>query len=264
MMRVNKKRKITKGKDSERLRVVCLGVNVCDYETTIGHIVNLVKAGNGGYICISNVHMVMESFDNPEFCEKVNGADWIVPDGVPLVWLLRLQGAKEATQVRGPSLMPLIFRHAEKENLSIGFFGGKQEVLEAIQDRIKIEYPNLRINYAFSPPFRRLTKEEHNSVVDRINRFEPDILFVGLGCPKQENWMVANRSMLKPVMVGVGAAFDMYAGVVPESPKWLQRVGLEWLFRLFKEPRRLWKRYLLLNPRFLCLAAIQLLGGRKP
>jgi N-acetylglucosaminyldiphosphoundecaprenol N-acetyl-beta-D-mannosaminyltransferase len=153
--------------------------------------------------------------------------------------------------------------YAAKNGLSVGFYGGKQEVIDAILERAKRELPDLRIPYAFSPPFRPLTSEEDAEITTQINDAAPDILFMGLGCPKQENWMAAHRGTVKSVMLGVGASFDFYAGNVKESPEWMGKLGLEWLFRLTQEPKRLWRRYLILNPRFIWLATLQLLGFSK-
>ena len=154
-------------------------------------------------------------------------------------------------------------RYAEKHGLSVGFYGGRQEVVDAIVERAAKDFPGLNVAYAYSPPFRPLTSEEDAQVTDEIGRSGVQILFMGLGCPKQENWMASHRSRLTCVMLGVGASFDFYAGNVRESPVWLGRLGLEWLYRLLQEPRRLWKRYLVLNPRFMWLAALQLLRFRK-
>ncbi|MEP6923735.1 MAG: WecB/TagA/CpsF family glycosyltransferase [Pyrinomonadaceae bacterium] len=246
---------------SKRVRVVSLVPDVCNQERTINKIVELV--GRGGYVCFSTVHMVMESYDNAEYAAKVNGADLIVTDGMPLVWMQKLQGAKTASRVRANDLMIALCRYAEKNGLSIGFYGGRQEVIDRILKRAEKELPNLKINYAFSPPFRFLTDQEDALITAEINAAAPDVLFIGLGCPKQENWMWTHKSKLKTVMLGVGASFDFYAGEVKESPEWMGTLGLEWLFRLMQEPKRLWKRYLILNPRFIWLATLQLLGLKK-
>ncbi|MBC7796793.1 MAG: WecB/TagA/CpsF family glycosyltransferase [Pyrinomonadaceae bacterium] len=245
----------------KRINVIGLQVNVSDYESAIEDIAQMVAAKTGGYICLSNVHMVMESFDNPNFQSVVNNADMVFPDGKPLFWMQRLSGATEARQVRAPSLMPKLFEYAERNNLTIGFYGGKQSVLDAILTRLKLDFPRLNIRYAFSPPFRVLSDTEKAEIVAQINAANPDILFVGLGCPKQEFWMSEHKKSLNVVMLGVGTAFDFYAGNVAESPLWMQKIGLEWFFRLSQEPRRLWKRYLILNPRFVWLATRQLLLG---
>lgn len=246
-----------------RIRVVSLFTNVINHDSAIRKIAGLVKIGAGGYVCFSNVHMVIESFDNAEYGAKVNNADLVLPDGMPLVWMQKLQGAKGATRVRGSDLMQMLCEYAASKNLSVGLYGGKQEVIDAIKKRTRKELPNLKIVYAFAPPFRALTTQEEAEITAQIKRAKPDILFVGLGCPKQEIWMAARKDKLKSVMLGVGAAFDFYAGKIKESPQWMGKLGLEWLFRFTQEPRRLWRRYLLLNPRFVLLALMQLSGVRK-
>lgn len=248
---------------SNRVRVVSLFPDVVTHSSAIAKIAELVQQKNGGYVCFSTVHMVMESYDNAEFGEKVNGADLIVTDGMPLVWMQKIQGKKSASRVRANDLMISLFEFAAENNLSVGFYGGKQEVIDAIRAKAEKDLPNLQISYAFSPPFRPLTDKEDKEITAQINAAKPDILFMGLGCPKQENWMSAHKNNLQAVMLGVGASFDFYAGNVKESPAWLGKLGLEWLFRLTQEPKRLWRRYLTLNPRFLWLCAMQLLGLKK-
>ncbi|HEX8369082.1 MAG TPA: WecB/TagA/CpsF family glycosyltransferase [Pyrinomonadaceae bacterium] len=250
-------------KNQARVRVVSLLPNVCNHESAIEKVAELVENGAGGYVCFSTVHMVMEAHDNPEYGAKVNGADLIITDGMPLVWMQKMQGRKDAARVRANDLMILLCEYAATNNLSVGFYGGKQEVIDAIKERAKKEFPRLQIAYAFSPPFRILNDEEDAAVTAEINRAQPDILFMGLGCPKQENWMAAHKDKVKAVMLGVGASFDFYAGNVKESPEWLGKLGLEWLYRLTQEPKRLWRRYLILNPRFMWLATVQLLKAKK-
>lgn len=245
---------------SNRVRVVSLFPDVVSHSSAIAKIVELVKEKRGGYVCFSTVHMVMESYDDADFGKKVNAADLIVTDGMPLVWMQKIQGKKTASRVRANDLMISLLDFAAKNDLSVGFYGGKQEVIDAIQSRAKKDLPNLKIPYALSPPFRALTDAEDAEITAEINRAKPDILFMGLGCPKQENWMSAHKEKLQAVMLGVGASFDFYAGNVKESPEWLGKLGLEWLFRLTQEPKRLWRRYLILNPRFLWLCAMQLIG----
>ena len=254
---------ISKNSGLERVRVVSLFPNVVSADSAIEHINELVTAKNGGYVCFSTVHMVMESHDNAEYGERVNGADVIIPDGMPLVWMQKRQGAKNANRVRANDLMIMLCAFAEKNNLTVGFYGGQQKVIDAMLKRAKNDFPNLKVVYAYSPPFRPLTNEEDAEITAEINRKKPDLLFMGLGCPKQENWMAAHKNKVSAVMLGVGASFDFYAGNVRESPEWLGKLGLEWLFRLTQEPKRLWRRYLILNPRFMWLAARQLLKSRK-
>ena len=243
-------------------RVVSLFPNVCDHDGAIAKIAGLVEGG-GGYVCFSTVHMVMEGYDDPSFAAKVNQADLIVPDGMPLVWMQKIQGAKNAARVRANDLMMMLCEYAANNHLKVGFYGGKQSVIDAILARNRRELPALQTVYAYSPPFRPLTAEEDAAIVHEINECQPDLLFMGLGCPKQENWMAAHRSKLSAVMLGVGASFDFYTGNVKESPAWLGGLGLEWLFRLTQEPKRLWRRYLILNPRFVLLALKQILFAKN-
>ncbi len=248
----------------DRVRVVSLDADVCDHNSAIERIAALAASGEGTYVCFGTVHMIMESHDSPEFGAKVNSADMIVPDGMPLVWMQRLRGRKNATRVRANDLMIMLCEYAEKHGLRVGFYGGKQEVIDGIIERAAKDFPALNITYAYSPPFRPLTEEEDAEITASITESKTQILFLGLGCPKQENWMAAHKPKLKCVMLGVGASFDFYAGNVKESPEWLGKLGLEWLYRLTQEPKRLWKRYLILNPRFLMLATIQFFRGREP
>ena len=233
-----------------------------DQEFAIGRVAQLIESG-GGYVCFATVHMVMEAYDSPEFASRVNAADMIVTDGMPIVWMQKRQGKETASRVRANDLMIALCRYAETHGLAVGFYGGKQEVLDAILERAGRDFPDLEIAYAHSPPYRPLTEEEDHQITREINASAPDILFVGLGCPKQENWMAAHRDKLRAVMLGVGASFDFFAGNVKESPEWVGRLGLEWLFRWMQEPRRLWRRYLILNPRFMWLAFRQLLSRNR-
>lgn len=248
--------------DRKRCRAVSLDIDVCTHASAADRVIKLARAGRGSYVCFGTVHMIMEAVDSPEFAEPVNAADMIVPDGMPTVWMQRLQKAEGAERVRANDLMMLLMARAESESLKVGFYGGRPEVIEAIRDRAGREHPDLKITYAFSPPFRPLTSDEDDEITANINSSGTEILFMGLGCPKQENWMAEHKERLNCVMLGVGASFDFYAGNVKESPAWLGRLGLEWLYRLTQEPKRLWRRYLILNPRFIWRAARQLMIPR--
>ena len=249
--------------NQNRARVVSLSVNVCNHESVIEDIAELVEKGNGGYVCVSTVHMVMESYDDKEYGTKVNNADLVIPDGMPIVWMQKLQGNKDSARVRGNDLMVKLCDFAEKKSLKVGFYGGRQEVIYKIAKRAAKDFPKLQIAYAYSPPFRPLSEAEDAEIIKNIRESGVQILFVGLGCPKQEIWMARHKNKLSAVMIGVGAAFDFYAGNIKESPRWMGNLGLEWLYRLMQEPKRLWRRYLILNPRFIWLAAMQLLGFKK-
>jgi len=201
----------------------------------------------------------MEAFDDPGFQRLVNGAELVTADGMPLVFGLRALGVRGASRVYGPALLGLVCRRAERAGLAVGFYGGRPEVLEELVRRTRARFPRLRIAFFASPPFRALDPEEERAAIEAVEASGAQILFVGLGCPNQERWMARHREALSCVLVGVGAAFDFLAGALPQAPAGLQRAGLEWLFRLACEPRRLWRRYLLGNPRFALHFARQLL-----
>lgn len=247
----------------KRFRVVSLDVDVVSHDSAVDRVIQLAETGSGSYVCFGTVHMIMESVESPDFGLRVNAADMIVPDGMPTVWMQRLQKAKDPERVRANDLMMLLMARAEESEITVGFYGGRQEVIDAILERARREHPRLEISYAYSPPFRPLTAEEDDEITADIDASGAQILFMGLGCPKQENWMAEHKDRLRCVMLGVGASFDFYAGNVKESPAWLGRLGLEWLYRLTQEPKRLWRRYLILNPRFMWRAARQLIAGRS-
>jgi len=243
-------------------RILGMRVDGTTYAETASAISDMASADSGGMVCVASVHMVMEAFDDPAFQRIVNSADRVTPDGVPLVRALRMLGIPRAQRVYGPSLTPVVCERAETLGLPVGFYGGTPEVLESLAGALAVRFPKLRIPFAYAPPFRPLTPSEDAAVVEAIDSAGVKILFVGLGCPKQERWMAAHRESLRCAMVGVGAAFDFIAGVKRQAPHWMQRWGLEWLFRLFAEPRRLWRRYLIGNPRFLYHFAREQLRSR--
>ena len=206
----------------------------------------------------ANVHMVMEGVDDPAFLEVTNSADLVTPDGMPLVWALRLLGAEDATRVYGPTLTLHVCRAAAQAGIPIGLYGGTPDSLQDFRVFLHHEFPGIRIACSIAPPFRTLTPEEDSAYTDQILESGARILFVGIGCPKQEWWMYNHRDRLPLVMLGVGAAFDFHSGRVRQAPAVMQGLGLEWLFRLIAEPRRLWKRYARQNPRFVLMFAQQL------
>jgi N-acetylglucosaminyldiphosphoundecaprenol N-acetyl-beta-D-mannosaminyltransferase len=206
---------------------------------------------------------LMEAHDSCEFRKVVNNADLVTPDGMPLVWVMRAKGVQRQQRVYGPTLMLRVLEAAASENLPVGFYGSKPEVLASLTKRMQARYVGLNVAFCYSPPFREVGEEEDAAIVRRINESGARILFVGLGCPKQEIWMAGHRGKANAVMLGVGAAFDFHAGLKPQAPAWMQRLGLEWFFRLLMEPRRLWWRYLYHNPRFLVLAVADLFGMLK-
>lgn len=242
------------------MSIVSTRVDLTSYHVATQVILDWSAQGESRYVCVANVHMLMEAYDSPEFAKIVNSADLVTPDGMPLVWILRLKGNHEQQRVYGPTLMLHILEAATRENISVGFYGSSPEVLGSLIKRVQDRFPNLKVTYSFSPSFQETSPEEDKKIIENINDSSARILFVGLGCPKQEKWMAHHRGKINAVMIGVGAAFDFHAGMKSQAPLWMQKIGLEWLFRLATEPRRLWRRYLYHNPRFIYLAIMDLLG----
>jgi N-acetylglucosaminyldiphosphoundecaprenol N-acetyl-beta-D-mannosaminyltransferase len=242
-----------------------LGVRI-DH-TDYSHATNIVRGWAlercSKYVCVASVNNVMEAYDSADFRRVMNQADLVTPDGMPLVWGLKLLGSSDATRVYGPDLTPVLLEMAAATGLPVGFYGGSQAALLGLREALRKRFPDLQISYAFSPPFRPLSAAEDREIVREINRSAVKILFIGLNTPKQDYWMAAHKGRIQAVMIGVGAAFDFLGGTKRQAPRWMMRIGLEWFFRLLTEPRRLWKRYLKQNPRFVALFVMQLLGLRK-
>jgi N-acetylglucosaminyldiphosphoundecaprenol N-acetyl-beta-D-mannosaminyltransferase len=220
----------------------------------------LGQQGRSRVVCVSNVHTAMQSLWDPRLRQANDAADLKVPDGKPLSVLARLKGVRGAQQVRGADLLLAVAKKGLKKKTRHYFYGSAPGVAEAASRRLKARVPGVAVLGAESPPFRALSPTEERALIARLKKLKIGVLWVGLGAPKQEQWMAAMRGRIPAVMVGVGAAFDFYAGTVSEAPRWLQGLGLEWLYRLAKEPGRLWKRYLLTNSLFLILAPFELLG----
>lgn len=233
-------------------------IDAIGYRDAVESIMAWAETGQSRMVCAANVHTVMTGYDRPEFRCLVNKADLITADGMPLVWALRGMGLSQTHRIYGPDLMAAVCEAAARRGVPVGLFGGRPETGDAVLGGLKRRFPGLRIVFFALPPFRRLSEAESRDVADAAERAGVRILFVGLGCPKQEAWMAAQRGRLRAVMLGVGAAFDQYAGRVRRAPGWMQRSGLEWLFRLLQEPLRLGPRYLRHNPRFLALVASRL------
>ncbi len=230
--------------------ILKMDVDVVSTENILEAIQSWTDDDIGRYISLANVHMCMEVFDDKVFREQVNASSLTVPDGMPLVWALRVF-TRHAEQIRGTDLVLALCNFAEVNGFSIGFFGGTHQLLVDLLTNLKIFFPKLKIPFVFSPPYRSITEKEDHEHIAKINSSGVQILFVGLGCPKQEKWMSAHKGDVHCTMVGVGAAFDFIAGSKKQAPKFLQKIGMEWFFRLSNEPKRLVKRYLKHNIRFL-------------
>jgi N-acetylglucosaminyldiphosphoundecaprenol N-acetyl-beta-D-mannosaminyltransferase len=233
---------------------------VIDYERTL----DWIDAGGHGYICVAAVHTVMACHEDPELRAAVRGATFTVPDGQPLVWALKALGHRLPERVYGPELMERACARAARTGRRFYLYGGRnQGAVVELARNLRLRHPGLRIVGGYSPPFRPLTTAEEDAVVEEINRAGADVVWVGIGVPKQEKWMARMRPRLSaPVLIGVGAAFDFHAGLIPQAPASMQRAGLEWAFRLAQEPARLWRRYLRYNPRFVAGFARQFVRHR--
>lgn len=247
--------------------VLGMRVDAVDHAAACRVVFERIAEDEPGYVCVANVHMVMESYDDPAFREDVNGATLVVPDGMPLVWALRALGVPDASRVRGADLTRVLAVAAAERGVPIGLYGGREDVVAAFAQALRRNAPGLEVAAAISPPFRPLADDEQRALIEQLRSSGARLLFVGLGCPKQERWMAAHAAEAGVVAVGVGAAFDFFAGRIREAPRWLQGLGLEWAFRLAVEPRRLFARYARHNPRFIAYFAGQWLrwwvSGRR-
>jgi N-acetylglucosaminyldiphosphoundecaprenol N-acetyl-beta-D-mannosaminyltransferase len=249
----------------ETVDVLGVPLGLTDYDDALNWIDDMVQARQRGYVCVCNVHAVMASAEDPALRSALLGSSLNVPDGQPLVWALNLLGQSLEDRVYGPELMARSCERAVASGQSMYLYGGRnQGALVQLALNLRQRYPGVRIVGGYSPPHRPLTAEERGAVVKEINGSRADVVWVGIGVPKQEKWMAEMRDDLDPpVLVGVGAAFDFHAGLVPQAPGWLQESGLEWAYRLAHEPRRLWRRYTRYNPRFVSAFARQLLEHRR-
>ena len=235
----------------KKVKLIRSWVTSVSYQQFIAEINNLARQRRSSYVCFANVHMLMEAYYHPDFNEVVNQADMVAPDGRPLSVLMRLQHGIRQERVCGMDLLPDLLRVAEEQGLSVYFYGSTPETLEAIHQRITQEHPSLHVAGLESPPFRPLTSEEDQDAITRINASGAHLVFVSLGCPKQEKWMADHQGSVKACMLGLGQAFLTYAGTEKRLPKWARDYALEWAYRFYLEPRRLWKRYLVGNSWFL-------------
>ena len=238
---------------AKRVSVLGFEVSLVTRVQAVEQVFAWANSPRGRFVCAANVHMVMEAHDDRDFAAQMKRADLVVPDGMPLVWAQHIFGHASAERIRGPDLMVALLEGAAATGVPVGLYGASSEVITACLRYFGERFPALNVACAISPPFRALTVEEVDAYAREINEAGARILFVSLGCPKQEKWMAENVGRMECVMIGVGAAFDFLAGSKAVAPQWMQRTGLEWAFRLATEPRRLWRRYLIHNSRFVFL-----------
>ncbi len=247
-----------------RVNVLGVGVSALNLESALAEIAGAIRARRKGYICVTGVHGVMEAQSNEAFRGILNNAFLCTPDGMPMVWVGKINGQRDMSRVYGPDLMLDICNWSETNPCRHFFFGGAPGVADLLVEKLKARFPKMEIVGTYTPPFRPLNATEENELREKIRAARPDIFWVGLSTPKQEKFMAEYLPKLDAtLMVGVGAAFDFLSGRVKQAPRWMQRSGLEWFYRLCSEPRRLAGRYLKNNPLFVAKIAMQLSGLKK-
>ncbi|WP_293935314.1 WecB/TagA/CpsF family glycosyltransferase [Iodobacter sp.] len=240
--------------------VIGIPIDVINFDEAIFTISSWSRKHLSKYVCICNVHSVVTASQESDFIEVIRQSDMATPDGAPVAWLMRQIGISGQVRVNGPDLMWQYCAYAEQSSETFYLYGGMPETLDILKNKLSKEFPRLKIAGMYSPPFRALSDEEDTRIVEEINASGAGVVWVSLGCPKQEKWMAAHRGKINAVMIGVGAAFDYHAGTIIRAPLWMQNSGLEWLHRLCSEPRRLWKRYFVTNTIFVIKAIRQLIS----
>jgi N-acetylglucosaminyldiphosphoundecaprenol N-acetyl-beta-D-mannosaminyltransferase len=234
-------------------KILNLNISGLSYSETSTKIIDLAKDKISSYVCFANVHMVVEAEDDLSFANIVNNSTIVCADGMPLVKAVNFKYNKNIERVAGMDMMPTLIDLCEKEKLSVFFYGTTDEILSEIQKRIIKENPNLKIAGMFSPPFRQHSDIEKANHIELINKSGADIVFVALGCPKQERWMAENYQKMTAVLLGVGGAFPIYAKLQKRAPEWIRKISMEWFYRFIQDPKRLFKRYLYTNSKFIFL-----------
>ena len=229
----------------------------------VGDLMKLVLDNEGGYVCLANVHMLVAAARNGELRNIIQKGNLVAPDGMPLIWLLKRRGFPEAERIPGTDLTLKVCETAAREGIAVGFYGSTTETLDALRKSLLHRFPQLNITFCESPPLLPEKPEVDRRVVDRLITSGTKIVFVGLGCPKQEFWMAAHSPHVPAVLIGVGAAFDFIADRIKRAPLWMQKGGLEWFYRLCREPRRLWKRYLVVNTLFVWMVMKEMVSKKS-
>lgn len=245
-------------KEPPRLDIIGSKVTAAPFDVLTEVILGWARQRLSKYICVANTHMLVEAHQRPGFGAIVQQADVVTPDGMPLVWMLKIMGYRNQDRVAGLDLLQALCQKAEQEEVSVYFLGSMDLILQKMRSRLQAEYPNLVIANMEPLPFRPLTLEEDQSLIQRVNASGAGLVMVALGCPKQECWMAAHKNQINAVMIGLGGAFPVYAGIHRRAKGWVRRMGLEWFYRLIQEPRRLWKRYATSIPMFIYLAIKQI------
>ena len=235
----------------KRQKILSFHINIISIVEFIDQIKNFLLLKKGHYICVSNVHQCIEAHDSKEFAKTINNADLAIPDGRPIYWALKLLDHNEADHLPGYFVTKALCKFAAENEIKIGFYGGEDQSLEKCVLNLKNEFQGLKVEYIYSPPFKVLTKEEKKIIIKNININEIKILFVCLGCPKQEYWMAEHKDYLKCISIGIGEAVNLISNKTKLAPKWVERIGMRWITRLISDPKRLFWRYFYTNFKFL-------------
>jgi len=238
-------------------RLVSFPVSTGTYKEMLNAIIARCNTGVASSVCIANVHMVVTAYQDKQFAPVVQQADIVTPDGLPLTWAMRLLFGIRQPRVAGMDLLPDLIGSAEQTGVAVYFYGGTHEMLDRTRESLAVSHPLLKIAGTYSPPFRNLTSEEEDEVAEQINKSGAKMVFVVLGCPKQEKWMNSMKNKITAVMIGVGGALPVLIGMQKRAPLWMQKKGLEWFYRLCQEPRRLFRRYAITNVLFIVLVAAE-------
>lgn len=238
--------------------VIGTPVTAAPFDTQIQSIMVWARKRLSKFVCVANTHMLVEAYRHRSFWQVLDNADMVTPDGMPLVWMLKLLGIRSQERVAGIDLMLDLCEKASEQNVSVYFLGSTAAILHRMRLKLLKDYPNLRIAAMEALPFRPLNQAEDQHLIQEINHSGAGLVLIALGCPKQEQWMAAHKHQINAVMIGLGGAFPVYAGIHKRAPLWIRKLGLEWLFRLAQEPQRLWKRYFTTIPVFILLACKQL------
>jgi len=234
-------------------------IDALNWSQTIEQITSWGESRQSKTVCLCNVHSSVTARSDSNLSAALAKSDMVLPDGSPVAWMLRKKGYKKQTRIAGPDLMEKLCANLETSNVGIFLFGASEQTLQKLLENLKTRFPRLDIKGSLSPKYGNWSPEEETAYIDKINQSSAGIIFIGLGCPKQEVWMTKNKDKIQGVMLGVGAAFDFHAGTIKRAPDYMQKAGLEWLHRLLSEPGRLWKRYFITNTQFIYFATKELI-----
>ncbi len=249
--------------DRYREQVLKTDIDVLTWEIAVSKIIAWSRAAESRFVTICNVHSVVTARKDKLLRDAINSSDMATPDGMPVAWLIGYRRGMPQERINGPDLTIRLCERAASEGITVAFYGAEPSTLLKLRAALTAQFPTLNIGAMISPPFKALTDVERREFIEQINDSSPGIVFIGLGCPKQEKWMAANRDYIPSVQIGVGAAFDYIAETIKRPPLWMQRMGLEWLGRLVAEPKRLWRRYLVTNSIYLAYVFREILFHKR-